>query len=85
MRRGIISRMQAIRAIEHVADFLKTRWGDAIHNKAKPLSLRAGVLQIEVHSSVIAHELRLHEAEILASLNRCCGGTTATRVRIIIV
>ena len=68
-------------AIDIANIFIEDYWGENGKKLAKAMYIKNGNLVIACLSSIMAQEIRMREAELLAKVNSKCGNSMARNVR----
>jgi len=77
MMRGVL----AAQVVEYANDFIALKWGENGTRSSKAVYIKNGTIFIACLSSVIAQEIRLHEAELLKAVNQKSGENNLKKIR----
>ena len=68
-RTGIGPQVEAAMVCAKFDEVVRARWGAAMRDKVKAVSLEHGLLTIASLYSVISQEIKLHQEELIEELN----------------
>ncbi len=68
-------------AVDMANIFIEEYWGENGKKLAKAVYIKNGNLVIACLSSIMAQELRMREAELLAKVNAKCGSSMVQNIR----
>ena len=80
-RSALMKSVQAAMIVEFFNQLIMETWGQAIGNQAQAKYLRNKVMAVLCQSSVLAHEIRLHERKFISEINKKFGPDTVNKIR----